>query len=86
MHTANSFFYFFITKIVKEVVADRTVNVEATHRSSHFLFCSYKNCDELGQRFILANVLPKDTLLTYGVRFNFTLSEFKSSRGNLRIN
>ena len=48
-----------------------------------FLFCSCKNCDELGQRFILANVLPKDTLLTYGVRFNFTLSEFKSRGGRL---
>ena len=33
--------------------------------------CHHKNCERLGQRFILANVLPKDTLLTYGVRFYF---------------
>ena len=36
-----------------------------------FIFCRRKNSDRLGQRFILANVLPKDTLLTYGVRLYF---------------
>ena len=59
-------------KTDRQVISFPRIPVTLVQGVVKLLFICYrKNCEKLGQRFILANELPKDTLLTYGVRFYF---------------